>query len=90
MNATMNADINTRLERLESTVARLSKGRSDCEQDDQSAEISAKPATSATAGSAPSRTVPATDLPRHKTAGAWSKVRSAASSLWQILENMSA
>jgi hypothetical protein len=74
MNATMNADINTRLERLESTVARLSKGRGDCEHDDQSAEISSKPATLATAGSAPSRTGQRTDLPRHETTGALSKV----------------
>ncbi|MDR3443711.1 hypothetical protein [Dyella sp.] len=89
MNAPSNADINARLEQLESTVAGLAKAQSDPVLHEQLKQAMAARAARASARSAAERTAPDLKLPRQTNAGSQSKLRRAIAAVWGVLEEMS-
>lgn len=90
MSMPTNADINARLEELESAVARLSKAWADLERQDPSADASAASAEGASSTSASSPIAPVIKQPPKTQTGPRSKFRNALSSMWEFLEYMSA
>jgi len=83
------SDVNARLEKLESTVVRLSKALSDRARYEQAPHASATSAARASAKFAEDRPVTNVNLSTLANAGALSKIRNALARTWATLEYMS-
>ncbi|PMQ06176.1 hypothetical protein DyAD56_05945 [Dyella sp. AD56] len=89
MNTHSDSDVNARLEKLESTVVRLSKALSDRARYEQSPHASATRVARASAKFAEDRPATNVTLPAQTNAGALSKIRNALAKTWATLEYMS-